>query len=682
MARQVVIGVVIEGKDSSSAALQKVSRAFKASFRVVQGGARKMGKALRRAAARGRMAFQKLKQSVGSLKGAMVGLVAIVGIAGLGAVFKKLTALAGVQEKSITALGSAFATQLGPGARQATKDFGEFASALQQQTGIGDEVLNQTAALGLRLGVAASEIQNFTKLAVDMTAVQGSLQGNSRILARALEGDTAALRSLNIQIDNNLPKAQRAEEAVKALNAQFGGAAQAAIQTYGGRAELAGANLGDLGEKAGFVFTQNKLLNALVVELGNAFVKLGDIIDQNRVFLDNLVTGGIRLVFDAIDAIINIIGRVIITFNLLKAAAFAVFGALLSQVELVVKGFSFLVDSLFSGINKIRRLLGKAPILNPLAKSLGGVTRLIGGMRRAANEMTTEFIQKATDVETSVEGIRAKFRGWQATVEETAKTIQVGGTQIVGKMVEVKTAVAAVEAKLKATKAAGTDAASKLGDAFSTVFQQITQEGKSLDEALTGVFRSMAQSLIQDFIKKATTALLNKALTGISANAAEGASAGAANAATLPPPAGFILPPIIAASMFALILGFQKKIKKFERGGIVGAPNSGLSGPDSTLVAAQTGEGFLPVGLTRALRRVLSVRAQPPVAASTMVPRFQGGGVVGGQSSGDRVVRVTVKQETVGLPDRATSRRWLRDTLGPEITTLVQQGQILIPRPV
>ena len=215
-------------------------------------------------------------------------LLASFGVTLLAGSIVRLAKLSGEQrlaeKKLSTALG---------GTSQALLDQ---ASALQQLTGFGDEnIITAQSALAAYIEEEES-IKRATKATLDFASAKGmDLAAAADLVGKTVGSSTNALSRYGIEVQGVVGSAERLDSALSGLNAKFGGQSEARLDTFIGQLELAGGNLGDVGEDIGAELVP-QLTEAL-----KSFNKFALKVQTNAHTFNNLMIGvkalGIALVF-------------------------------------------------------------------------------------------------------------------------------------------------------------------------------------------------------------------------------------------------------------------------------------------------------------------------------------------------------------------------------------------------
>jgi hypothetical protein len=158
------------------------------------------------------------------------------------------------QIDSINKLNLALANQ-GNFTQATSKSLQDYASAMQNVTTFGDEQILQTQALLASYGGTEEQIKRTTTAVLDMAAATGQdLKMAGDLMGKAMVGYTGTLSRYGIIIDQNLPKSEKFEEALRQVEQRFSGQAQVAAQTYSGAMKQLGNAVGDVWEAFGKLF--------------------------------------------------------------------------------------------------------------------------------------------------------------------------------------------------------------------------------------------------------------------------------------------------------------------------------------------------------------------------------------------------------------------------------------------
>ena len=208
----------------------------------------------------------KSKQKIGGVNNALGGLAKKAGVAAL--------AYFGTQGLINAVKGSidAFAKQelaekkLRFAAGGATKELIKQAQALQKNTRFGDEAIIAQQAYLASLGLTTNQIKDTISASIDLSAATGmTLESAVMNTAKTLSGMAGELgEKLGPAFRDLTPEALKAGEGIKFIAEQFGGTAQADVDTMSGSLSQMSNAIGDAGEALG------EVLAPLIISSANA----------------------------------------------------------------------------------------------------------------------------------------------------------------------------------------------------------------------------------------------------------------------------------------------------------------------------------------------------------------------------------------------------------------------------
>lgn len=175
----------------------------------------------------------------------------------------------------------------------AKKDFLDFANALEDTTGVQDDViLNNVALLQSLTKLSNAGLKQATTAAIDMSKALGiDLESATRALGAAATGNTALLQRLTKQaFVEGANDAETFQLALEKLNKSFGGAAVANFKTFEGAVSSVKNSFEDFIKELGKTITENSAVKNAIKEVGEAFKILEQFVKNNKKGLDELVT--------------------------------------------------------------------------------------------------------------------------------------------------------------------------------------------------------------------------------------------------------------------------------------------------------------------------------------------------------------------------------------------------------
>jgi len=267
-----------------------------------------------------------------------------------------------VQEDAINALNIALKAT-GKFSTETSKDIQQFASELQKASKFGDEVILQNAALIQSLGDLETDgLKRATKAAVDMSAALGiDLTSAATLVGKAAAGEVGSFSRYGIIIEKGADSAKTFENALTQLEKKFGGAALGQINTFSGAYQQLSNQFGDLTEQVGFLITKNEGVVAGFKVVSKAVSSMQDALENNRETITGWIKNGIIIAIEAVQGFVRslngIVGatRVIwnaltILYNSIKIGFEVVMGGITGAFAAVIDGFIFALKKLPSSI--------------------------------------------------------------------------------------------------------------------------------------------------------------------------------------------------------------------------------------------------------------------------------------------------------------------------------------------
>lgn len=301
-------------------------------------------------------------------------------------------------------------------------------------TGITDDELRPSLDRLVRSTGNVSEAQKLQNLAIDTAAGTGkSLQAVSEALAKAHDGNFAALKKLGVPLDENIIKTKDFDAAQAALAATFGGQAAAQADTFAGKMQRLQVAFDEGKETVGsFVLDAmtplvSGIVNNVIPAIGNLSEKIGKdlkpVFDNIAVFVKDTLLPNMKLfweflvnvlipsivktvtpiikgLFSAFDSVASAIKdneeKLQPLFNLFKAVASfvvktvapaigTVLGAALKAVGAIlgglISGFANVLGVITGVVNAIRDLVNLVKN-NPVVEGISGIiSSAFGGAR-------------------------------------------------------------------------------------------------------------------------------------------------------------------------------------------------------------------------------------------------------------------------------------------------------------
>lgn len=184
----------------------------------------------------------------------------------------------------------------GRGGEQTAKKFENLASQIQRQTTYNDEAIKSATTLLAQLTKLDDQgLEKATKASIGLASVLGmDLQSAALLVAKAMEGNTAALSRYGFKIDESLPKQQAVNQLLDQLAGLYRRAEEETKTMHGALEQLQNA-WRDYLENIGNVITSSplaaKAINVVTEALSNQTLKakiLNENIAEYRVAISDL----------------------------------------------------------------------------------------------------------------------------------------------------------------------------------------------------------------------------------------------------------------------------------------------------------------------------------------------------------------------------------------------------------
>lgn len=330
-----------------------------------------------------------------------LGVVAAGAATALGAVFavRNVVDAASKQADAVNAVANSLRLA-GDASNAALKDVQDFASALQDTTGLGDETALQLFSVAQAYGANREQAKLAVTVANDYAAATGkSVNEALQQATKTLGGYAGELGEVNPQIKSLTSEQLKAGEALKILSDQFGGSAASKLQAFSGAVGALGGRFGDFLEGLGEIITQNPVVIAAINSLGGIFKSLGDSLKANGDAIRSFVNQGLiaviniaPTVFRAIDRIVQILRNLAQAFlaigestGIFTALGFAA-ELLLGHIQRVADAYLRFYDILLQGIASVARVAAAYGLLSDsVSKSLESARSGIQGLRDLLN---------------------------------------------------------------------------------------------------------------------------------------------------------------------------------------------------------------------------------------------------------------------------------------------------------
>lgn len=234
--------------------------------------------------------LKKIEGSFGLIKTAAIAAVGFLAGREVINFFKESIQAASEQEDAINDLNIALKLS-GQYSNDLSNSLVGLANELQATTKYEDDAVIKTSAMIQTLGRLSGEgLQRATKDAVDLSAALGiDLTTAATMVGKAAQGEIGSLKRYGIAIQEGKTDAETFTNTLKRLEAQFGGAAAAQVNTYSGSIARLKNTWSDFKETVGGFITGNKLLPKFFNLVKSNIEKLTSVLEKNKVAINNMI---------------------------------------------------------------------------------------------------------------------------------------------------------------------------------------------------------------------------------------------------------------------------------------------------------------------------------------------------------------------------------------------------------
>lgn len=347
---------------------------------------------------------RKALKAVDGMKTAFKALGAVAAAAAGAFTVKKVVDAAAQQETAIRSLNTALALT-GDFTEETSQSFQDFASELQKNSTIGDEVSLSMVGLAKSMGATNEQTEQIIQAAADLSAVTGqTLETSVRNLSKTLGGLKGELGETQPELAGLTAEQLKAGDAIEIMAQKYRGAAEELTKTFSGAVTQTENSFGDLLEEIGFLITQNPVVIKAVKLASEAFISLGKTLKDNRQAIIDFTIDGLAATVDAFGELLNLLSP---TIAGLKAIGDIVTGSLIAGfgvlAEVSVKAADSIIKGLKSAIN-----FG----FKPLNAALDGVAQGLRVLGVISDKELADFQQTLKDLnaDSSTSGLEAMTR--------------------------------------------------------------------------------------------------------------------------------------------------------------------------------------------------------------------------------------------------------------------------------
>lgn len=215
-----------------------------------------------------------MKKTGETIKNSFAAIGAVIGTAMAG---KQFIEAAAVQDAAVQKLNTSL-RNMGVFTEETSKSLQNFASSLQAQSTIGDEVVLDQLAFAQAMGASVSQSKDILKAAADMSAALGTdLNSSVRNISKTLGGYAGELGEVIPELKGLTQEQLKNGQGIDLLAARYKGFAQAETKTFTGAMTQLQNTLGDAAEKIGEAIVKSpvliKAINLISQAINNTFGK-------------------------------------------------------------------------------------------------------------------------------------------------------------------------------------------------------------------------------------------------------------------------------------------------------------------------------------------------------------------------------------------------------------------------
>lgn len=364
----------------------------------------------------------------------LVKVSAVAVTAALGAlsyIMYKAAQAAQVQEDAENSLAYALFKK-GEYTQEAYQNMLDYASAQQQVTGTGDEVFISQMALLENFGAVGELLPQLTSSVLDMSAaLKIDFTAAATTMGKVLGGNVGVISRYGVVLDAARVKTEGATYVLEALNEQFGGAAQARMNTFSGQIALMKANFGDLLEKIGDTIIHNETLLTIIADVSKGFNLWGENIEYNSIrasfTLDDFIVGAV----DGFGYFLEALSTTTLALGNFSAGANASFNAVntiikggVYVINFAEKAFGIALHGISIGFYKLAAAVGRAEL-----KITYAIQNIIDRLPDIAGEFGLSVSGTIAGIEDNIREAEAWIAALDGSISELRASMRSGGPE-------------------------------------------------------------------------------------------------------------------------------------------------------------------------------------------------------------------------------------------------------------
>jgi hypothetical protein len=293
-------------------------------------------------------------KDVGFFQGAMASMAGVVGgnlitgaISKVGDAVREMTMLfvdgvaeAAQIEQAMQRLGNSLKLS-GNYSKEAAEELENYSDKMEILSGVSQgELLQNLSKLSSITGLNADDLQRAQTAAIDLSAALGKdLSATTDMVAKAIQGNGMAFEKYKISMDLSTDSASNLEKITKRVNEQFGGSAQANINSYNGQLANMKDSFGDIFKEVGNSVVKNQVFVDAMKIASDKFKEFGDYImtitpELTRILqiLFGVLTGVMTVLLTALSGAVAIIKSL---WNIIETAVTAITGVFYKLYEVI-----------------------------------------------------------------------------------------------------------------------------------------------------------------------------------------------------------------------------------------------------------------------------------------------------------------------------------------------------------
>jgi len=347
-----------------------------------------------------------------------------------------------------------------------------YISVTQLRTGTSDTELRSSLGTLVRATGDLTKSQDLLNTAQDISVATGKDLGSVTLaLAKASQGQFTALSRLGIPLDESTKKSKDFGKVLDLLEGQFGGAADAAANTFGGKLKIIQAQFGEIVETIGAALLPylDKFATFLVNNVAPAVQRITTVIGEK-----GLIAGFQQLVYESGSAAPKII-------NAFKALTLGIAGAVnvAARSFYVLKAnFQFLTGSPLDAVKTFAKSFDEFIDVDKLSAQFDGFAKAVDNY---AVRGVPSAIRAQQGLTGAIEDLSGEDGGGGGGLTKASKTLKTAAE----KLKLYTDALKSSSSAQKSLTAAQKDSV-KAGESLAAANTNLAAAQNALDQAVAG----------------------------------------------------------------------------------------------------------------------------------------------------------------------------------------------------